>query len=150
MRLAFDLEDGKEAALRTRRILTGDEEFGTGELEDKTLSDNQYRHFLAEFMDLLEQEGPFEEAVKPYPIVDSILLKMFQRMVPVTLMIRDEDDQHVAERVLSFLAGKFGLTMQVVGGCFKLVEADTFVYVESLDEVYLVYVEALEGIREEE
>ncbi len=80
-------------------------------------------------MDILEVEGPFETAVQPYPIIDSILLKMFTRMVPVTLLIRDAEDQAVAHRILSYLSTKFGLTCQQIGGCFKLVEPDIFVYV---------------------
>lgn len=75
---------------------------------------------------------------------------MFTRIVPVTLLLRDVDDQTMAHRILSFLAGKFGLTLQSIGGCFKLVEPDIFVYVERLTEVYLVYVEELQGIKEEE
>jgi hypothetical protein len=75
---------------------------------------------------------------------------MFTRIVPVTLLIRDADDQTVAYRILSFLAGKFELTLQSVGGCFKLVEPDIFVYVEKLTEAYLVYVEELQGIKEED
>lgn len=68
----------------------------------------------------------------------------------MTLLLRDADDQTVAYRVLSYLAGKFGLTLQSVSGCFKLVEPDIFVYVERLTEVYLVYVEELQGIQEVE
>lgn len=42
------------------------------------------------------------------------------------------------------------MRMEAVGGCFKLIEPDMFVYVSSLTLVYLVYVEELGGIREEE
>jgi hypothetical protein len=150
MRLAFDLVDGKDYTQVVRDMLTGEGEFGTGELEDRNLSDQQYRQFLGEFMDVLEQQGPFEEAVKPYPIVDDILLRMFRQIVPVTLLLRDANDQTVAERVLAFLSNKFGLQVQSVSGCFKLVEPDMFVYVSSLSLVYLVYVEHMEDIIEQE
>lgn len=39
-----------------RDILIGDEEFGFGELEDKNFSDQQYRQFLKEFMDVLDSQ----------------------------------------------------------------------------------------------
>lgn len=54
MRLAFDLEDDRDYASIVRKVLTGDEEFGAGELEDRDLSDKQYRRFLEEFMNMLE------------------------------------------------------------------------------------------------
>lgn len=37
-------------------MLSGEEEFGIGELEDKNFTDLQYRKFIIEFMDILEAQ----------------------------------------------------------------------------------------------
>lgn len=45
-------------------------------------------------MDIVEsQEIPsFEETIQWYPIIDEILLKMFRRLVPITLKLKDTSD----------------------------------------------------------
>jgi hypothetical protein len=56
------------------------------------MTDSQYRNFLRQFFIILEnQEIPsFEETIKWYPIIDSILLKLFKKIVPYTLFIKDD------------------------------------------------------------
>jgi hypothetical protein len=68
--------------------------------------------------------------------------------VPVTLLLHDDGAQQIAQRVLSFLANKFQISMQLISGCFKFIESDIFVYVSNFKLVYLIFVDHLAYIKE--
>jgi hypothetical protein len=46
---------------------------------------------------------------------------MFRQLVPVTLLLREDEDSKIVHRVFAFLTQKFQITLELVGGCFKFV-----------------------------
>ena len=73
---------------------------------------------------------------------------MFRQLVPITLKLKEGSDYMVAKRMIEFLADKFQIKVQVIKGCFKLVESDIFIYVDSLQHIFLVFIDSLAFIKE--
>lgn len=81
-------------------------------------------------------------------MIDEILLRLFKQIVPVTLLIPDDSDQAITQRVLDFLTSKFKMKMEFISGCFKFIQSDIFLYVDNIKLIYLVFVDQLAFIKE--
>lgn len=90
---------------------------------------------------LSEGQSSVIDALRKYPIMDSILVHFFRSLMILSNVTDSLDCYLQRDLVLDFLCKTFEVEAEIHGECIRYIETDIFIYEERREAVYMAYMD---------
>ena len=90
---------------------------------------------------LSEGQSNVIDALRKYPIMDTILVHFFRSLMILSRVTDSLDSYLERDLVLDFLCKTFEVEAEIHGECIRYIETDIFIYEESREAVYMAYMD---------
>lgn len=82
-----------------------------------------------------------DEALRKYSIIDTVFVLYFRSILIYAGKIFDVEEIIDKKELFEFLLTYFDIQATLYNNCLKFTDTDIFIYEESIDEIYMVYID---------